>query len=266
MSSRSMAEKAKPTKTCFVVGPIGGPNTPIRNAADWLLKGIIKPVLEAEEFGYSVTRADEIADPGEITDQIIDAVLNSDLVIGDLTGHNPNAFYELCIRHMVEGKVIHVMARGEKPPFDVQNTRIIFFGLEHPDDVERAKKDLADQVRATERPDFKVSNPITRARGVQKLRESGDTGDQLMRQMMDQLQSLQRRVEELSNRPKPGPFYEYITDDDGVVRPALPASSPPAGSLSSLAEALLKFYPPPPKPTPAKSPQPTGPSTLPKKK
>jgi hypothetical protein len=58
------------TKLCFVIGPIGDEHTPVRTNADWLLKGIVKPTLAAPPFDYSVKRADELTEPGLITDQV----------------------------------------------------------------------------------------------------------------------------------------------------------------------------------------------------
>jgi len=41
-----MSEKTEePSKTCFVVGPIGEEDSPTRTAADWLLHLVINPVL-----------------------------------------------------------------------------------------------------------------------------------------------------------------------------------------------------------------------------
>ncbi len=80
-----------------------------------MLQGIIKPALENDPFNYDVQRADEISEPGLITDQIIGAIIEADLVVADLTGANPNAFHELAIRHMEEGIVIHMAMRGRLP-------------------------------------------------------------------------------------------------------------------------------------------------------
>jgi hypothetical protein len=118
-----MAEvKAAPAarqKTCFVVGPIGKLDSPERIAADWLLHFVIRPVLE-EAFGFKVIRADEVAQPGLITDQIIALVIDADLVVADLTDHNANAFYELAIRHMVQRPTIHMIRADQALPFRYQ--------------------------------------------------------------------------------------------------------------------------------------------------
>jgi len=100
-----------PKKICFVVGPIGNEGSDERRHADWLLDGIITPVLD--EFEYDVLRSDKIASPGMIDSQIINQVIDADLVIADLSNRNANAFYELAIRHMEEEKpIIHMIHKS----------------------------------------------------------------------------------------------------------------------------------------------------------
>src|SRR4051794_19221992 len=96
------------SKTCFVIGPIGSVGSDPRKHADLLLNLIIKEVLESAEFGYRVKRADEDTAPGMINDRVIYDVLNSDLAVADLSFLNPNAVYELGIRHATLKPVIHI--------------------------------------------------------------------------------------------------------------------------------------------------------------
>ena len=86
-------------KTCFVISQIGEENSTQRLEADKVLKYVIKPSLE--ELGYKVVRADESTEAGSISKSVIQSVIESDLVIADLTNHNPNVFYELAIRHAI---------------------------------------------------------------------------------------------------------------------------------------------------------------------
>ena len=72
-----MAATVKPL--CFVIGPIGADGSPERKHADLLLHAVIKHVLEADEFGYRVKRADEDADPGMIGDRMISDILDAEL-------------------------------------------------------------------------------------------------------------------------------------------------------------------------------------------
>src|SRR5712672_3484705 len=111
-----MAQNPSPSsKLCFVIGPIGKPGSEPRVHADWLLNGIIKPVME--QFpNFTVKRADEDPRPGLIDAQMINDLLTADLVIADLSFLNPNAFYEIGIRHMAQKAIVHMQRDGEDIP------------------------------------------------------------------------------------------------------------------------------------------------------
>ena len=79
-------------KSCFVIAPIGEPESETRKRSDQILKHVISPA--AIECGYSTTRADQISEPGMITSQVIQHVVDDPLVVADLTERNPNVFYE----------------------------------------------------------------------------------------------------------------------------------------------------------------------------
>ena len=63
---------------CFVIGPIGDPETEPRIHADWLLEGIIEPVMK-QFTGFTVKRADHDPQPGLIDAQLINDLLTADL-------------------------------------------------------------------------------------------------------------------------------------------------------------------------------------------
>jgi hypothetical protein len=129
--------------TCFVIAPIGGKDTEIRKRSDQVLKHLFRKAL-GERF--DVTRGDEIDEPGRITSQVLRAVQDSDLVVADLTGHNPNVFYELAVRHAVEKPVIHVIEpRVSQIPFDVADLRAIDFDLTDLDSIDSAIEKLRKQ-------------------------------------------------------------------------------------------------------------------------
>ncbi|MBN2090838.1 DUF1566 domain-containing protein [candidate division KSB1 bacterium] len=120
-----MAEQKK----CFVIMPFGEEGT---KDHEWNWKiyfQIIKPVVEV--CGYEAKRADELEYLGNITHDIIKWLYESQLVIADLTGKNPNVFYELGVRHaLMRAGTIPIMRKGEKPPFDIANYRTIFYSIE----------------------------------------------------------------------------------------------------------------------------------------
>ncbi len=187
-----MPKEEQAHKMCFVVGPIGDSGTPTRDNADMIAEYIVRPAVEA--LGYRVERADRIAKPGTITDQIIDSVLSAELVVADLTDHNANAFYELALRHMADKPTVHLISRGQRIPFDVADARTIYYGVKNPTEITAARDELNKQIREIEKPGYKPSNPVTRARGIKQLSERGDTSDKLISALSDEVRALRDRV------------------------------------------------------------------------
>lgn len=139
-------------KTCFVICPLGEPGTDIRREADQLLRYILHPVLD--KLGYQVIRADTVAEPGRITTQIVDMLVESDLVVADLSYRNPNVFYELAIRHATRKPFVQLIGNRWRIPFDIADQRTIVYDIHDLDDVEQAKQRLEDYVQAaTDNPD-----------------------------------------------------------------------------------------------------------------
>jgi hypothetical protein len=161
--------KSNPTKTCFVVGPIGDDGTPTRGHADWLLDEIITPVFAEHFKEFEVIRSDKIAQPGMIDSQMINHLLDAELVIADMSFQNANAFYEMGLRHMERKPIIHMFRAGEVIPFDVKPYRAIPFAFEHPKQRYEARDQLKQAVDAVLARDYQVENPVTRARGYAEL-------------------------------------------------------------------------------------------------
>ena len=136
------------SKICFVISPIGAPSSDTRKFADKVLDLIIKPAVNA--FDYLAVRSDEIAKPGDITTEIIQHLVNDPLVIADLTGHNPNVFYELAIRHATRRPVISIAKLGETIPFDVLQFRTAFFDIDSQANIAEGIAAVRNQVSTVE--------------------------------------------------------------------------------------------------------------------
>jgi hypothetical protein len=63
--------------------------------------------------------------PGMIGKQVIEHILKARLVIADLSFHNPNVFYELCLRHTTRLATVQVIRAVDKIPFDLNQYRTI---------------------------------------------------------------------------------------------------------------------------------------------
>jgi hypothetical protein len=179
------------TKKCFVISPIDKDGSDIRIRADWLLIEIVKPVLESAPYNFSVMRADEFPEPGMITTQIINAVLDWDLVIADLSGRNANAFYELALRHMIGKPVIHMIEMGETIPFDVFEYRAISYSIKHPSNIQKARSELRQAMDAILHEGYVVSNPVSKARGIQDLVKSSDPEQKIVADLVEKVDRLE---------------------------------------------------------------------------
>ena len=135
-------------KACFVIAPIGEAESDTRKRSDQILKHVISPAVKA--CGYKATRADQISEPGMITSQVIQKIVDDPLVIADLTERNPNVFYELAIRHVIKKPLVQLIKKGEQIPFDVAGTRTIHVDHHDLDSVEEAKKEIIAQEQSLE--------------------------------------------------------------------------------------------------------------------
>lgn len=196
-NGNSEAEKGGAKKTCFIVCPIGNDLSPQRKHSDQALRHIIAPVLREAGFEEPY-RADKISESGNITRQIINHIREDNLVIADLTGHNPNVFYELAIRHCTGLPFIQMIRKGESIPFDLGPMRTIFFDLTDPDDVVATKAELARQVASAMAKGAQVDTPIGAAMDFEKLASTGGTLERLVSTLIERVDGLERR-----NRPLP---------------------------------------------------------------
>jgi hypothetical protein len=62
-------DESREMKTCFVIAPIGKPDSETRKRSDLVLEYVVTPALAA--VGYKPLRADQISEPGVITHQVI---------------------------------------------------------------------------------------------------------------------------------------------------------------------------------------------------
>jgi hypoxanthine phosphoribosyltransferase len=156
----------RPTEkpNCFVISPIGEAESDVRQRADLALRKVIAPVLRSR---YAVVRADQMSRPGTITTEIIRRVANDDLVVADLTGCNPNVFYELALRHQSGRPFIQIAEFGTRLPFDVLPVNVIFYDLTDPIQLETTRKELRAQLKHIEDAGgrLQIETPVSIALG-----------------------------------------------------------------------------------------------------
>lgn len=151
------------SKTCFVISPIGDEASETRKHADLFLSSLIEPALT--EFGLNIVRADRIGAAGMITSQIFEYLLRSRLAIADLSYHNPNAFYEMAIRHATKLPIVQISRKADRLPFDVNQVRTVVIDTTDiyslVPRLETYRSEIATQVRAALAEGSVTANPLS---------------------------------------------------------------------------------------------------------
>lgn len=103
--------------SCFIVMPFG---------QDWseAVFSALRNILSEERL--TVARADDLFG-GNVVEDIWSAILKSTFIIADVTGRNPNVYYELGIAHTLGKKTILLSQKAEDIPFDTRHLRHIIY-------------------------------------------------------------------------------------------------------------------------------------------
>lgn len=185
-------------KSCFVIAPIGEPDSETRKRSDQVLKHIIAPAVES--CGYLAVRADKIDKPGIITSQVIQRVVGDPLVIADLSETNPNVFYELAIRHAIRKPLVQIIRKGDRIPFDVAGTRTIQVDHHDLDSVEAAKEEIRSQIRSVEEDEASIETPISVSLDLQLLRQSDNPEERSLADLMAAVSELRSTLGKIETR------------------------------------------------------------------
>lgn len=125
MSSNQMGVSSSQQR-CFIVMGFGVKTdyaTGRKLDLDKSYRLLIKPTVE--EKGFLCIRADEIRHSGAIDVPMYQELLTADIVVADLSTANPNAFYELGIRHALRPRTTIVISENKLPyPFDLNHVAI----------------------------------------------------------------------------------------------------------------------------------------------
>jgi hypothetical protein len=113
--SVAIADPGKPH--CFVIMPF--------STSLAFVYEVIKEVVTRE--GIECLRADESAVAQPIVEEVKDQIMNADLVIADITGRNPNVYYEAGFAHALGKKVILIAQSEADLAFDLRGIRTVLY-------------------------------------------------------------------------------------------------------------------------------------------
>lgn len=110
--------------TCFVMMPFAKP------IGDYYSK-IYEPAIV--KAGLKAIRADnDIFGTGKIVDQIWSGITSAKVLVAELTGRNPNVYYELGLAHALKKPVVLICSNEQDVPFDLKHIRVIYYDMSDP--------------------------------------------------------------------------------------------------------------------------------------
>lgn len=147
------------TKKCLVICPFGDDGSEKKKRSDDVYQFLIKPVAESK--GYETKRLIDSANPGFISEELMRRLYQADIVIADITGSNPNVFYELALRHSVARPFIHIGEDIDDIPFDIAQAQVIKIDKNSLEGIEKTKKDICLQIAQIENKEADFGTPAS---------------------------------------------------------------------------------------------------------
>jgi nucleoside 2-deoxyribosyltransferase len=178
-----------PKKKCFFIAPIGVAKSETRERSDEIFEVAIAPA--ARECGYEAKRGDHIDEPGRIVRQVVREILQSDLVIADLSYSNPNVMYELGIAHSQSRPLVQIIEEDQPLPFDVNQLRTLRYRL-RPRSVLELRDKLVVSIKHVESNPGDVDSPVADALLRNKLDTVTDPVGKTIATLSDRLEALER--------------------------------------------------------------------------
>lgn len=100
----------------------------------------------AGAVGMRCNRADNIWEHHTIIQDVVSLIDRSRIVICDLSGRNPNVFYEAGISHTLGREVILITQHAEDVPFDLRHIRYVTY-LNNAEGLAQLQRQLTDRMQ-----------------------------------------------------------------------------------------------------------------------
>jgi hypothetical protein len=114
-----------------------------------------------KEAGFEPLRADGLFTAGAVMDQIWAQIRKAKVLLADLTGKNPNVFYELGLAHALGKPVVFVAGDIEDVPFDVRHLRVVVYDIREPSWAEKLRREITAYLKNTRTdPEKSIPQPF----------------------------------------------------------------------------------------------------------
>lgn len=185
--------------SCFVISPIGEPDSLTRINADNVLEFIIDPVMQGLGFDKPV-RGDQDLENEGVFKSVIENVKKADVCIVDLTDLNQNVMFELGYRLALDKPTVVLYSAKtdiSKLPADVRNLKAIkynFDGINFIPSVRSAKSELTERVKHWLDDPEKYFEPASTAVSYATIATSLQTLERNVNRILAEMKSTGTRV------------------------------------------------------------------------
>lgn len=131
---------------------------PFRKPYDGYFFEIYVPALESA--GFLATKADDLFVPRPIMEDIRAKILESELLLCEMSGRNPNVFYELGLAHAIGRPAILIANSKKDIPFDLQHVRTIIYDTRSAGWESKLKLSIAEAAREVTRAKVTWPSPL----------------------------------------------------------------------------------------------------------
>jgi len=193
------SEPPPPPPLCFVLMPFGKKTDAAGRVTnfDSVYQKVIAPAVEAA--GLEPIRADDEKIGGTIHKPMFERLMLCHYAVADITGANPNVFYELGIRHALRPRsTVILFVAGTVIPFDVALVRGIAYrtdGAGEPVEAQAAIEAIAAQLIAA-RQDPHDDSPIFQLVDVLPHSQIDHTKTDIFRAQIDYSKNYKKRLAE----------------------------------------------------------------------
>ncbi|MHC4696546.1 MAG: hypothetical protein ACYTFA_07385 [Planctomycetota bacterium] len=229
------------------------------------------------DAGLKPTRADDLYRPSTIVSDIWTQTNQAKLVLADLTGKNPNVFYELGLAHALAKPAILVTASMEDVPFDLRALRGLHYDKNQPRWGDTLKQNIVQAIQeimaepalsiptafiATTRP---KSEPKVTPEAKESLSLRRDF-DNLRRQVDSPTVRYQSMLDPREARARIAKYTQMGVPTAAIIERLTDAGVPESFIRANLRRAPMPLFEPPSlDPSPATKPPKTK-KALPKKR
>lgn len=185
---------------CFVIMPISDPNDYDTGHFSRVYSHLIKPACTAA--GVSPIRADEVKSTNYIVIDILKRILQSDIVLCDLSAKNPNVMYELGIRQAFNLPSILIKDKRTERVFDIQGIRTVEYDENlRVDVVEKDISNIKTTIQKTIADKGKDINSLIQLLGMPKAKLSSNTEiSQETTLILEHIRDISQRITRLEDK------------------------------------------------------------------